>query len=188
METLPMQREHWCVFNTKRHWFEFDGLEVKRAERQIMVPQARNIVTFCQASCCPVRGAVFWQHYVVLWPMYLLLNCNWSCSLERFCVGKLCLDWNFIDQSENNYNSTAQRQYLPSACEVLDGLFQSIYTNQWVTLYQGVMLPPTVSSNHPPYFHASCSCLYKLCCLIGYDLLTPPLDYVTGIIFAMQPR
>ena len=58
---------------------------------------------------------------------------NWSCCLERFRMGKLYLDWNFIDQLDNNNSSTTPTQYtyLPFACEGLDGLFLSIYSYQW---------------------------------------------------------
>ena len=68
---------------------------------------------------------------------------NWSCFLERFHMGKLYLDWNFIDQSDNNHSSTSSTQYLPSACEGLDGLFQSIYSYQY--LYVIMLFEPWIS-------------------------------------------
>ena len=104
---------------------------------------ASNIVTFCQSRCCDswrlrtldtyydqLKWQVFISNTMGNKPRYVVL------VLERFCMTKLHLNWNFINRSNNYHNSTASTQRLPSSWERLDGLFLSIYFKSVVLAHQ----------------------------------------------------
>ena len=97
---------------------------------------ASNIVTFCQSRCCHSWRLRTLDTYYDQLKDRFLYQIQWGKKLrhvvlvrERFCMTKLHLNWNFIDRSNNYYNSTASTQRLPSSWERLDGLFLSIYFN-----------------------------------------------------------
>ena len=127
---------------TCRPWYE-----IKQSGRQIMV--------FSQQYCNILSVQLLLSnssHFLTAW--CCALNCELVLLLRTICIGKLYLDWNFIDQWNNNYISASSTQYLPSACEGLDGLYQSMYSNQcqWVGLIVCQRLIVCATYSHPKQF------------------------------------
>ena len=66
---------------------------------------------------CEGRSCLYWVSALFIVVLSIFLTQWWvqvttALWYKLFaCMGKLYLDWNFIDQSENNYNSAAPAQH-----------------------------------------------------------------------------
>ena len=72
----------------------------------------------------------------------------WSYCLERFYLGKLYLDWNSIDQSDNNYSRSSLTRFFHHPFKPIysyQWCHRFLYMNEWINKWKSMVMPMIIS-------------------------------------------